>query len=558
MGAGKSRMKNKNRKGIGTAMTRTNGWKASETIAHISLLIGLLSPTSSWATSPQDHADQHCRAEHTKLGVLQQDMYDYCVKQDLEGEKQIEFFQTQYSSNSWFKDFSYPACDRKWTKQGVKQLEMIAYCLKQEKDGIDELTYTSKQSGYDKELASACFKKWQTNDDGPFNMTAYCYKNSAGQKDYLIQESAGQTQLTELAQVLGGDQKSGGSWYEKVKSYFSWGKPSAPKATGSNEQQQATHTTDASPAQPVDSALAVAEVKAKRVFDLAPLLGTALSVRGTIAGDKSFSDFPEVVAKLRSMDLASKATQLLVVSVGSPALLITTKTSFGTTGYFNMMVLKLFDTETTMGTVPVLMEFDSYASLSKEFDENVSELEKFTIQYAERELPKYRAEAERIKRDTGVKLKTAEIASILLIHENGKSHSETAESASTFLFSLTKAFTLCQILKDGINPTSWKEAYAKLAAATKPSDGNEALNKVYAKLYCADGGPFTYQDNILSFQQCMCDNHRDALVPGATSNSNMKEFGEMLARTIPESADTSQPQRAVASDSVAGTKKHKK
>jgi hypothetical protein len=61
-------------------------------------------------------------------------------------------------------------------------------------------------------------------------------------------------------------------------------------------------------------------------MDAAMLLGTALSVQGRIVGDKSFSD-PEVAAKLQSLGLASKANQLLVVSVGSTALLVTTKTS---------------------------------------------------------------------------------------------------------------------------------------------------------------------------------------------------------------------------------------
>jgi len=120
----------------------------------ICLVMALWLPCLCWADSPREHASKHCRAKWTKLGVLQQDMYDYCVGQDLDGQKEIEFFQLQYSNNSWFSKFAYPACDQKWTKEGVKQLDMIAYCLKQEKDGIDELNYTKQQSGYDKDLAS--------------------------------------------------------------------------------------------------------------------------------------------------------------------------------------------------------------------------------------------------------------------------------------------------------------------------------------------------------------------------------------------------------------------
>jgi hypothetical protein len=104
-----------------------------------------------------------------------------------------------------------------------------------------------------------------------------------------------------------------------------------------------------------------------------------------------------------------------------------------------------------------------------------------------------------------------------------------------------------------MNPTSWKDAYSKLAAATKPPE-----KEFVKKLYCADGGPFTYQDNILSFQQCMCDTHQDALVPTATNNSNMKEFREMLARTVPDVADSQQAQRGVASIPPVDAQQHKK
>lgn len=514
------------------------------------------------AESVQDHADKKCNEEWTKAGVLDQKMYDYCVNKSHEASKEVDFFKKKFADTPWFK-ISYPACENKWTITGIKHFDMIAYCLRKEKEGFEQFVYEEKQSSYDKELASLCFKKWQKND-APFNMAAYCYKTDKNNKKYLA-NNAKNTDRVEKSTIL--NTNNSGSIFTsligKVKNLFNnFLSPKVDKAISatnrnSNSPKQIANTkvkksekVEPPKAEPpkkeVIGPIAIANQKAERVFELAPLLAMGIRAQGKIIADKSFSDFPDVTARLLALNLASSANQLLIVSVGRPALLVTTKTTFSTTGYFNLMTMKAFNTETTMGSVPVLIEIDKYADLKKEYDENIKELEQFSLQWIEKELPNYQAEAERIKNEKQLKMETASIASLLLMTSLGENkRNDSSFGVDTFLYSLTRAFTLCHIEKS-VNPTSWKQIFSNFTEGRKPANV-EFEKKLGEIAHCANGGPFTRQDDIITFKQCMCDNHQDALVPSATQEDNLKEYVKILARTIPISNDDKPTGRSTAS-----------
>lgn len=532
-----------------------------------------VTPLPAWGDSPQEHADKHCRSEWTRLGILDHNMYDYCVKRDLDGLKKIEFFQAQYSKTKWFMDFAYPGCEQHWTRLGVKQFQMIAYCLEREKDGIDELNYESQQVGYDHELASLCFRKWQGNDT-PFSMTAYCYKNDKNKKEYLERDAASQKDVRDLTDTLSNGTQSWSdkvmAWTGKLKSYLSWGKsietkvPSmddqasnvAPSTSDNSAPKLQDHSQGAEAVPLIDKIeMSAANAKVKRIFKYAESLAGAISIRGRIIAEKSFNDFPELKKLLRDLDINfDLEPQLLHVFVGSPALLITISTMFSTTGYFNMTVFKLDDTKTNQGEIPVFMEFRNYTSILNEYNKDVADIEKFTLQYAERELPKYQAPAEKLRNEASpIKLNLGEIASLLLVNEIG--HSHEPDEANAYLFILLQAYSLCHIQKEGMNSTSWKTAFHKIVSVqpklfisfpnTKTSGSLESLQRIEAKGLCADGGPFTYVNNTISFRQCMCSSHSEALDPRATRPENMKEFDKILLRLFPESEKRSLKQHAM-------------
>ncbi len=506
---------------------------------------------AAYADSYREHAEKNCKPQWTKAGVLDQRMFEYCVNTALEASKEIDFLSATLGKETWFKKFSQPLCTSKWTKAGVKDLGMIAYCFKQEREAVDQLRFDKTQSNYDAELASLCFKKWQTNDT-PMGMTSYCYKNEGDYKEHLKQRTSG-LKLADLSSTLDAVESESflASAWNKAKSLLSSSEPrkSSTTVTSSSKKpsDKKSGAAKATEPPPVSSALSVANEKVKRVFELAPLLDIAVQATGQIVTDKSFMDFPDVVKRLEQLGMSSIANQLLMVSVGRTALLITTKSNFTTTGNFSLRVFKAFDTETTVGTVPVYIEYGGYAAMEKEYNQNLEELESFTLQWMEKELPSYKVRAEDIKKQLGEnsKLDAAKIASLLLIKDLGKNRGGEGREAEIFMFTLSRAFTLCHLEKS-FNAGTWKQTFAQMVEVGGLAK-NELEKKVFEHGYCSNGGPFTHQDSVITFRQCMCDSYSAAMMPKATRSSNMKEFDRILSQIFPV-APSMEPNRGVASD----------
>lgn len=128
---------------------------------------------------PKVHADKYCKDEWTKMGQLNQRMYDFCMKQEQKGFDQVQLVRKELGTQAWFTNFVDKQCHEHWTKAGVIQFNMVAACFRTEKEGHDEMAYQVTQPSYSSAQAEACFAKWKNDDSGVFGMTAYCYKNKS-------------------------------------------------------------------------------------------------------------------------------------------------------------------------------------------------------------------------------------------------------------------------------------------------------------------------------------------------------------------------------------------
>lgn len=134
------------------------------------LLITL--PLSGIAEEPQlksrseflTDSQQICNANWTKRGELDVRMYDYCMRNQMDGfEKLVELHQ--YASQNFYSEIAFPYCSEKWTKRGVSDASMMAYCLNQEVEGAKDVMYYRKTYGENKVneivgVALAQFKSW--------------------------------------------------------------------------------------------------------------------------------------------------------------------------------------------------------------------------------------------------------------------------------------------------------------------------------------------------------------------------------------------------------------
>ena len=126
-----------------------------------------------FAGNGADQIKQFCKDEYTKRDVLDQEMYEHCLKQQVEGIDEIKDISKEFKGKRWFEVSSGPECFKKWTKRDEPNYEMIAYCLKQEKEGVIDIKH---QYDKDKNIAIDCLINGM-GFDTPMNLAAYCIKN---------------------------------------------------------------------------------------------------------------------------------------------------------------------------------------------------------------------------------------------------------------------------------------------------------------------------------------------------------------------------------------------
>jgi hypothetical protein len=154
-------------------MTRTLSWVMA-IVGAITVLLAILilsaSPpraplpaaTGSSATEPErvgmtaaakliiptrgsGNYSSHCTEEWTKRGVLNNEMYRYCIEQEESGYDKLISELGQYKDKDlpWLAGVVNTAVT-KWTKRGSRQDSMVAYEVHRQLDAFLNIAYASK------------------------------------------------------------------------------------------------------------------------------------------------------------------------------------------------------------------------------------------------------------------------------------------------------------------------------------------------------------------------------------------------------------------------------
>jgi hypothetical protein len=143
-------------------------------LKHFFFLVFLLPMLALSATFPSKESartDEHCKSEWTKRGQLDQQMYNFCVKQQNDGYAEALILIEKYKDQPWIQEainFSIA----KWSKAGIRQDRMVKFSIKKIVDGWEDMVYESKQPSYNKAKHQSCQSKWAVQLD----MVAHCYK----------------------------------------------------------------------------------------------------------------------------------------------------------------------------------------------------------------------------------------------------------------------------------------------------------------------------------------------------------------------------------------------
>lgn len=99
-----------------------------------------------------------CTEEWTKRGVLDQDMYAYCMRHLNDAYNKLATEAEKYKSLPWLQDVVNDAVSE-WTKRGMRDDEMVAYTVHGQIDAYLDLQYASQQPSFQKSQYELCFKE---------------------------------------------------------------------------------------------------------------------------------------------------------------------------------------------------------------------------------------------------------------------------------------------------------------------------------------------------------------------------------------------------------------
>jgi hypothetical protein len=121
---------------------------------------------------------QFCTEKWTKRGVLDSQMFDYCMRRQIEGDRTLADLAEKYPSLPRMQQVIDEAI-KKWTKRGLRDEAMVAYEVSHQVDAYLDVVYASKQGKFKSDVLAQCSAKWQVHAPD-WVMTLYCYKLATG------------------------------------------------------------------------------------------------------------------------------------------------------------------------------------------------------------------------------------------------------------------------------------------------------------------------------------------------------------------------------------------
>jgi hypothetical protein len=235
----------------------------------------------------------------------------------------------------------------------------------------------------------------------------------------------------------------------------------------------------------------------KQMEENASVISKAIDIKGKIIAAKNFRDFPEVTNAIIKLNLQTRANQLLVVNVGQTALVVTTNSAFSTTGYFNMKTIKLMNTSTTMGEIPVFIEMTNYDDLISNFKKNDDDVRKLGVQFIKEEISTNLKNAKDIKEKNKSILSPEDIASLISLNRLGDMN-----DIGFAFYNFHNVATLCKIQESLKDQNTWINEFQKIKYEITKKESLPLL----VSDWCMDS-PMKKKNSILSFKECMCRTH---------------------------------------------------
>ena len=144
----------------------------------IAFILGCLSSvaTATEIKFEQNLADAFCKDKWTKRGVLDGNMFSFCMEKQTDGYGDALELYNKYSNIERVEliDEVVGFAMKKWLKRKEYQMNMVAYEIEKQGEAYLNVAYEVNAGNVDAQKLDACKSKWLRQGEPQWTMVEYC------------------------------------------------------------------------------------------------------------------------------------------------------------------------------------------------------------------------------------------------------------------------------------------------------------------------------------------------------------------------------------------------
>lgn len=124
----------------------------------------------------QNLAVAHCEDQWTKRGILDGDMFSYCMEQQIEGYDDTLYLYNKYSNIERVEliDEVVRFALGKWVTRKEYQMDMVAYEIEVQGEAYLNIAYELRSGNIGAGLLEYCKSNWLSKREPQWDMVEYC------------------------------------------------------------------------------------------------------------------------------------------------------------------------------------------------------------------------------------------------------------------------------------------------------------------------------------------------------------------------------------------------
>lgn len=125
-------------------------------------------------------ASDFCKDEWTKRGILDNEMYSYCMNKQINGHEESLILRYNYKNIEKVEliDFIVIYAEKKWLGRKEYDFNMVRYEIEIQSEAFLDVKWGLDNGSIPKVLYEKCKEQWISTEEPQWRMVSYCIENN--------------------------------------------------------------------------------------------------------------------------------------------------------------------------------------------------------------------------------------------------------------------------------------------------------------------------------------------------------------------------------------------